>query len=500
MISNEKSQTRLLHREVQDLTYNIDSIMYVLQYLRSHFIYINETSFTGNVISATTSISKWQNIFGTQFHQYILVNKLYNSKLVLHRAVNYSLPKHLSFHIEYIHDLSYLPLNTKFKTREKSFSNSKVGIQSNSDVLLGVTPNVLKRHYKIPLSLKGNKLGSQAFFGSMGQKYSPNDLADFQSYFGLVHQPVSGTLGVLDNFPTTTNNCGDFTCTEANLDVQYLMGVSQITPTYFAYYEDVGGFVDFNAWMSSLEALKDPPLVISISYGSNGDYPMGYFFHFEHLAILLAAKGVTLVAGSGDNGANGYIPSFPSTSQYVTSVGITQGPEYNLTEIVCSTKTGGTAISGGGFSTTENAPDWQKPFISEYFSSLNSSQVPIPGYNINGRGYPDIALLGHLYRYEVDGYQFYFGDGTSFSCPVFAGMVALVNAARLASGRSAIGWLNPSLYSNYKSIILNDITSGDNLCTQTGCGTQGFHASPGWYFSLISIHIRASNKFYYYFP
>ena len=284
---------------------------------------------------------------------------------------------------------------------------------------------------------------------------------------------------------TSTNTCGASTCSEANLDVQYLTAISSITPTYYSYYPDVSGYLDYNAWLNTIEVMADPPYVISISYGATTDYSKYYAFQFDNLAVLLAAKGVTLIAGSGDTGTNGYKSTFPSTSQYVISVGATQGPESNLPEIVCSTKTGASIDSGGGFSISENAPDWQIPFISSYFNSLPPSKVPVAGYNTNGRGYPDVSLLGHAYIF-VNDLQFYSVDGTSASTPVFAAMVALVNAARLAAGLPPLGWINPSLYKNYKSIILNDIISGDNLCSPNGCGTQGFYASPGWYHSCYN--------------
>jgi hypothetical protein len=47
----------------------------------------------------------------------------------------------------------------------------------------------------------------------------------------------------------------------------------------------------------------------------------------------------------------------------------------------------------------------------------------------------------------------------SASTPVIAGFVSLVNAARLAVGKSSLGWLNPSIYA-YGVQFTYDITSG----------------------------------------
>lgn len=86
--------------------------------------------------------------------------------------------------------------------------------------------------------------------------------------------------------------------------------------------------------------------------------------------------------------------------------------------------------------------------------------------------------------------------GTSASAPAAAAMLAAVNDARIATGKSTIGFINPTvcrsppipqasrcadithlqIYSSNFSGGFNDITSGNN----PGCGTNGFSAQPGW--------------------
>ena len=78
-------------------------------------------------------------------------------------------------------------------------------------------------------------------------------------------------------------------------------------------------------------------------------------------------------------------------------------------------------------------------------------------------------------------------DGTSASTPVFAGIVARLNAARFAVGKSALGFLNPWLYS-LKGKGFTDITEGNNGCYDArACCSEdllpkqrGFHAVNGW--------------------
>ena len=61
-------------------------------------------------------------------------------------------------------------------------------------------------------------------------------------------------------------------------------------------------------------------------------------------------------------------------------------------------------------------------------------------------------------------------------------MVSLVNAARLAAGKSSLGWMNKALYRSYQ-FYTNDITGGKNNCAGggvTSCCAEGFNAAVGW--------------------
>jgi subtilase family serine protease len=102
------------------------------------------------------------------------------------------------------------------------------------------------------------------------------------------------------------------------------------------------------------------------------------------------------------------------------------------------------------------------------------------GYNANGRGYPDVSVAGALYEVVIGG-SWYLVSGTSASAPVVAGMISLVNAARMKKGLSAVGWINPALYALYQNFTM-DITSGDNKCSAYGelCCDEGFETADGW--------------------
>lgn len=211
---------------------------------------------------------------------------------------------------------------------------------------------------------------------------------------------------------------------------------------------------------------------------------------FSQLAAALAAQGVSIIAASGDDGAAGIggdtnadcnltaevglLVTWPASDEWVTSVGATMGVELGGPEVVCQANTtvdpngtvsesgsGASITSGGGFSNIVARPAYQN------------------GHHDNPNlGLPDVALAGHTYVI-VNGGKLAAVDGTSASTPVFAGMVSLLNARRLAKGLPSLGFLNPLLYKH--SGVFNDITKGDNKCARAGdkcCG--GYKAGVGW--------------------
>jgi subtilase family serine protease len=340
LLNNFNNQmTRL---ELNKLVYQPKSIQYVVNYLKSNNIKVKTKS--NNLLTATSYIGNFEKLFRTQFFEYEMKNEFYNSTVKLNRVVEYSLPRHLANHVEFIHYMNHFPsIITKrpelfeIKNDYKFYNDNKK--KFSSAIYNGyVSPQLLFNYYHVS-GKKGNNLGSQAFFGSIGQKYNPTDLSSFQSFFQLKTQGVAGSYGV-NNVSTRSCSLSSGDCNEANLDVQYIMAISQETPTYYNYYSDNNGMLDWAAWLATIEAMDDPPYVISISYGS-GEPSTSSFSQFDASAMLLAARGVTLIASSGDFGVHwsntcDYVPMFPASSQYVTAVGATMGPESGSSEIVCS--------------------------------------------------------------------------------------------------------------------------------------------------------------------
>jgi len=182
-----------------------------------------------------------------------------------------------------------------------------------------------------------------------------------------------------------------------------------------------------------------------------------------------------------------FIASYPATSQWVTAVGAT---EWNSATVETTASIEGISgiTSGGGFSQFVSQPPWQNSSIPSYLENAGNLP-PVGSYNVEGRGYPDISLLGH--NYEV------FGsilenekieiveitvDGTSASTPSLAGMITLINEMRSQVGKNQLGFLNPILYkmAQERPDALTDITTGNNMGNEDYICQYGWSAAPGW--------------------
>ena len=252
----------------------------------------------------------------------------------------------------------------------------------------------------------GNSNGTQCVYTFLDQNFSPQDLTLFQQLFHLPQQTVYGSIGGHNS--STQCMVNPSSCKEANLDIQYIMAVGQNVRTYNYFQNSSNFLID---WFMQLTNEVDPPMVISISYGAiESTVSKSYMASFDISVKSLAVMGVTILSGSGDDGASGiaamkgldhcsYAPIWPASSPYVLAVGATQGPESGSQEVTCASNTGGTITSGGGFSNLYEQPSWQADAVNGYFDAATSAGVaPVSGYNISGRGYPDISLMGHAYE------------------------------------------------------------------------------------------------------
>ena len=305
---------------------------------------------------------------------------------------------------------------------------------------------------------------------------------------------------------------------ETQLDVQMMATVAENVELWY-WHED--------SWLYSfgvhfLNASKVPD-VLSISWGWSeaqqcnpglGPCPnitSAQYVHRTNLEyVKMGLRGVTINVASGDAGAPGRTnelclnpgtyPVFPGSSPYVTSVGATyvvpsQAHKLNRWGSPLCVQYGcvnGTVelptnfadtgwTTGGGFAVyDETRPTWQNAAVAGY---LKSDAKRPSNFSKNGRGYPDVSVVGHNCP-VMDGGSLMPVDGTSCSSPLFAAMVALMNDFQVGRGKPKLGFLNPLLYKMWEDdpTLFKDITQGNNWCTEENCCTSdfGFEATKGW--------------------
>src|SRR5580698_1790238 len=300
--------------------------------------------------------------------------------------------------------------------------------------------------------------------------YLASDLTSYFSELGLATPTVVNvSVGGASNNPQPAPAPGatDYDL-EVTTDIEIAGAVAQGASivVYFAPNTSSG-------WLAVLQAILNDttnnPSVISISYAapetSATSWTSALIGQIEALFAAAAAKGITVLAASGDAGSSCGLTDglahveYPASSPGVTSCGgtvLTLVSGSYSSEVTWDTP--GHGATGGGVSSVFPAPAWQTA----------AGVVPVsanPGGG-QGRGVPDVC--GHADNFKI----FLRGEqtgayGTSAGAPLWAGLVALINQQL---GRRA-GALNPSIYKLGLSSSFRDVAAGTN---------GAYNAGPGW--------------------
>ncbi|PIL33245.1 hypothetical protein GSI_04695 [Ganoderma sinense ZZ0214-1] len=443
-----------------------ESIDAVNSWLKENGITAQTTTTTGGWLSFEVPVSKANELFDADFS----IFKHDDTGVEAVRTLSYSIPAELQGHLDLVHPTvtfpnpnGHLPV---FKTPVKS--KRQVDASCSSTII----PACLQSLYNIPSDAATQSSNQLAVTGFIEQYANQDDLAVFlKQYRTDMSSNTTFTLQTLDGGSNSQTHIPGF---EANLDIQYTVGIATGVPTVFISVGDQYQDGDLDGFLDVINFLLDedePPYVLTTSYGQD-EHTMSQKLaqNLCNAYAQLGTRGVSILFASGDGGVAGshsntcttFIPTFPSGCPYMTSVGATSGinPE------------SAASFSSGGFSNYFSAPDYQSSAISSYLSALGSTNEG--KFNTTGRGFPDVSTQGVnfeiMVRYTLEGVS-----GTSASSPTFAAIVALLNDRLIAAGKSPLGFLNPFLYSTGAS-ALNDITSGSN----PGCDTDGFPAKEGW--------------------
>ncbi|MFD8481705.1 S8 family serine peptidase [Kitasatospora sp. NPDC059673] len=327
---------------------------------------------------------------------------------------------------------------------------------------------------------------------SFGSPTIQHDLEVFDKQWGIPDTQVEvvkwGDVPVFD--PSNPDHTG--WAGETTLDVEYAHAVAPdahivLVETGVAETEGVTGLPEMMDAEKALMQHRDVD-VISQSFGATENtfpgFDKGDFKSIESLRYAFrfaAAKDVTVLAASGDNGAtdameNGTdlypyrVNSWPSADPLVTSIGGTQLTLDNNGNRTAPDKVwhDDYGAAGGGVSGVFDRP-WY--------------QAGVANVTGNHRGTPDISMSaavdGAAWTYESydpTRVGWHLTGGTSEATPIFSGIVALAN--QLAGHR--LGQLNPRLYAmaalppQWSGIT--DVTESDNSWN----GVTGYKAVKGY--------------------
>ncbi|KAF9014524.1 subtilisin-like protein [Hymenopellis radicata] len=381
------------------------------------------------------------------------------------RTMSYSLPAELDAHIDVMAPTTHF--GTVRSMKRQKFEAVGMDMYKTKDYVPKAADNVL------------------GVVGYLDQWANYADLKSFLGVFRPDKAESSFETVLVHGGVNDQSQPGD----EANLDVQYTVGIS--APTKNVYYS-TGGSPKFkpdiltptntnepylDCWSSFLHRTRSRRLLrLRMGIMNRRSVPYDYAVRVCNEFAKLGARGSTVLFASGDSGVGGdnakeclkndgsdkmvFQPIFPASCPYVTAVGGTTGVVESAWD-----------FSGGGFSNYFSTPKYQAQATLKYVSAMGDTYKGL--YNRAGRGFPDIAAQAENFLIVLNETVGSIG-GTSASSPTAAAVISLLNDYLLSTKRAPLGFLNPLIYKN--AWAFNDITVGAN----PGCGTDGFSATAGW--------------------
>jgi kumamolisin len=294
--------------------------------------------------------------------------------------------------------------------------------------------------------------------------------ADLKTYFASLDLAAPRLVSVsVDHGRNHATGSADGPDGEVMLDIEVAGAVAPGAKlvAYFSPNTDAG-FLD--AITTAIHDTTHKPSVISISWGGpESSWTAQAITAFDQAFQDAAALGVTVCVAAGDNGSSdgvtdgGNHVDFPASSPHVLACGGTSlqssGNNAVTSETVWNDGAQGGA-GGGGISTAfATVPAWQ--------SGLSAALTAGGSVALSGRGVPDVAGDADPetgYKVRVDGSNTVIG-GTSAVAPLWAGLIARLNASR----GTPLGFVNPLLYG--APTAFNDIVRGNN---------GAYAAAKGW--------------------
>jgi Pro-kumamolisin, activation domain len=450
-------QRQYLSREEFAARYGADpkDLEQVADFARSHGLKVIETSVPRRMVVVSGTVAQMNSTFAVDLGNYQSPTQSYRG-----REGYVSVPSNLADIVEGVFGLDNRQMAQPLIVQASAPTG---GAQTT----VTLTPPIVAGLYGFPTS--PNAAGQTIGLLEFGGGYLTTDI---ESYFSSLQLTAPTLVSV--SVDGATNSPGTSGSDEVTLDIDVAGSVAQGAriAVYFAPWTQQG-WVDIVT--TAIHDATNKPSVLSISWG----WP-----EFETISGLTwsnaainavsetfqdaVALGVTIFAASGDSGSSCGIEDakahvlYPASDPGVTACGGTTISNVSGSSFTQSTWT----PTGGGVSDFFPLPYWQ-----------TWANVPV---SVNdghkGRGIPDVAGNADPnsgYLLVLDGVTSVGFGGTSAVAPMYAGLVALLEAAL----GEPLGYLNPNIYAFSGPYVYTDVNDG---ASNASGGALGYASGPGW--------------------
>jgi subtilase family serine protease len=499
-------------------------------WLQSQGFTVLSVSPSRNSITFSGTASTVASAFGAPLHRYSL-----NGENHIAPSADLTLPAALAGIVSDVRNLS--DFRPRPHVRYGNGALYKPNFTSSQTGNHFLTPGDIAVIYDIKAAYNAGYNGSGVTIAVMGQSAIVNtDITKFQTAIGQTAKAPTSIL--VPNTGSSAVFSGDES--ESDLDLEYATGMAPGATIDFIYVGSNATSSVFDSLTWAIQNRIAP--ILNISYGEcEPALGQANFTSMNALLQQAAAQGQTVVSASGDDGSTdcygasndvateeALAVDFPSSSQFVTSVGGTEFtaaavasgnnqffsassgsdvvvsalsyiPETAWNDDSASFPTAPLSAGGGGASIFSPAPTWQTgvpgipsgstmrlvPDISLDASPNNASYAyctsDTSGWASGQQGSCTSGLR------DSSSQDLTAAGGTSFAAPIFSGMVAILSQAK---GYTYQGLVNPTLYTlasnptTYASAF-HDIVGSGNYCNIgasfcSPAGAASFNTSIGY--------------------
>jgi Pro-kumamolisin, activation domain len=429
----------------------------VADFARSQGLTVIETNVARRTVVAAGTVEQMSRAFAVELGRYETPTQVYRG-----REGHLHLPADLANVVEGVFGLDNRRMARPLHARVSSPALS----------INPLTPPQVAKLYDFPTSpdATGQTIGLLEFGGG----YRPSDI---QAFFAGLALTAPGLTDVGVDGATNAPGIDANADTEVALDIDLAGAVAHGAKiaVYFAPWSEQG-WVDVVT--TAVHDAVNRPSVLSISWGwPELQTVLGLTWSqaaVDAVSVTFqeaAALGVTVLVASGDSGSGCNVGDgkahvlYPASDPWVTTCGGTAIENVSGSSFSQVTWTN-SGVTGGGISDIFPRQYWQG--WAQLPGSANDGH--------QGRGIPDVggnADPASGYMLVLNGAPDGPVGGTSAVAPLYAGLVALLNAGL----GEPVGYLNPNLYAFAGPYVYHDVADGKSNASG---GAPGYAAGAGW--------------------